>query len=276
MPSDRYAPRPLVGGLRLCLAGVLQNLQAAPGGDPGDDDADPQVRPGRAQPQHQSARDDDAAVGGEVVETEGRGGAQIDVVAAQPPQQLQTDQVHHRRDDSQDNHGPADRLGPQPPPPAGGDQDADGEDEQQDARRPRRAPLPGQGPAAREEADQIDDAVGGVVQRVGQQGAGVRQQAAETEPGEQQAVEDQDDQQGSPLALMLAIDGHRGSSLFSRMRAARVGSTRSVSSVAVSRPPMTTVASGFWTSAPAPKAKAIGMKPSIATRAAVRGAAPSS
>ena len=50
-------------------------------------------------------------------------------------------------------------------------------------------------------------------------------------------------------------------------RAAKVGSTSSVSTVAVISPPMTTVASGFCTSAPAPTAIAIGMKPTMATNA---------
>ena len=48
-----------------------------------------------------------------------------------------------------------------------------------------------------------------------------------------------------------------------RARAARA----SVSSVALTRPPMTTVASGFCTSAPVPVASAIGTKPSEATSA---------
>ena len=52
-------------------------------------------------------------------------------------------------------------------------------------------------------------------------------------------------------------------------RAAKVGSTSSVSTVAVINPPMTTVASGFCTSAPAPTAIAIGMKPTMATSAVV-------
>src|SRR5690625_3974594 len=55
-------------------------------------------------------------------------------------------------------------------------------------------------------------------------------------------------------------------------RAAHGGSTSRVSAVAVSNPPITTVARGFCTSAPAPVAMAIGMKPTMATSAVVRTA----
>ena len=48
-----------------------------------------------------------------------------------------------------------------------------------------------------------------------------------------------------------------------------VGSTRSVSSVADTRPPITTVASGRCTSAPALVETAIGMKPTLATSAVI-------
>ena len=46
-----------------------------------------------------------------------------------------------------------------------------------------------------------------------------------------------------------------------------MGSTMRVSNVAVSKPPITTVARGFCTSAPAPLLIAIGKKPSEATAA---------
>src|SRR5690554_7705537 len=55
-------------------------------------------------------------------------------------------------------------------------------------------------------------------------------------------------------------------------RAAKVGSTSRVNAVAVNNPPITTVASGFCTSAPAPVAIAIGMKPTMTTSAVVRTA----
>ena len=48
------------------------------------------------------------------------------------------------------------------------------------------------------------------------------------------------------------------------------GSTISVSKVAVSKPPMTTVAKGFCTSAPAPFENAIGKKPKLATVAVIK------
>ena len=47
------------------------------------------------------------------------------------------------------------------------------------------------------------------------------------------------------------------------------GSTSSVSRVALIRPPITTVASGFCTSAPGPVASAIGTNPSDATSAVI-------
>src|SRR6266446_593065 len=47
------------------------------------------------------------------------------------------------------------------------------------------------------------------------------------------------------------------------------GSTNKVSAVEVINPPITTVASGLWTSAPVPVAIAIGTKPSEATRAVI-------
>ena len=54
-----------------------------------------------------------------------------------------------------------------------------------------------------------------------------------------------------------------------------VGSTSNVNTVEVMSPPMTTVASGFCTSAPAPCAIAIGTKPSEATSAVIKhGAQP--
>lgn len=46
-----------------------------------------------------------------------------------------------------------------------------------------------------------------------------------------------------------------------------VGSTNSVRRVEETSPPMTTVASGRWTSAPTPVFTAIGMNPRLATRA---------
>ena len=46
-----------------------------------------------------------------------------------------------------------------------------------------------------------------------------------------------------------------------------VGSTTSVSSVLLTMPPMTTVASGRWTSAPTPVLSAIGRNPIAATSA---------
>ena len=48
------------------------------------------------------------------------------------------------------------------------------------------------------------------------------------------------------------------------------GNTSRVSSVDVINPPMTTVASGLWTSAPAPVEMAIGIKPRLATRAVIK------
>jgi hypothetical protein len=47
------------------------------------------------------------------------------------------------------------------------------------------------------------------------------------------------------------------------------GKTTSVKSVLEMSPPMTTVASGFWTSAPVPVAMAIGTKPREATSAVI-------
>ena len=49
----------------------------------------------------------------------------------------------------------------------------------------------------------------------------------------------------------------------------RAGKTSNVSSVALIKPPITTVARGFCTSAPVPVASAIGTKPSEATRAVI-------
>src|SRR5206468_7480303 len=49
-----------------------------------------------------------------------------------------------------------------------------------------------------------------------------------------------------------------------------VGKTKRVSSVDVTKPPMTTVASGRCTSAPAPVETAIGMNPTLATSAVIR------
>ena len=53
------------------------------------------------------------------------------------------------------------------------------------------------------------------------------------------------------------------------LRAYSTGSTSSVSSVAVTRPPITTVARGRCTSAPAEVASAIGRKPREATVAVI-------
>jgi hypothetical protein len=51
-----------------------------------------------------------------------------------------------------------------------------------------------------------------------------------------------------------------------------VGKTSSVSNVDVTKPPMTTVASGRCTSAPAPVEIAIGMNPTLATSAGIQTA----
>ena len=49
----------------------------------------------------------------------------------------------------------------------------------------------------------------------------------------------------------------------------RTGSTKRVSSVLDMRPPITTVANGFCTSAPVPVARAMGMNPKEATSAVI-------
>ena len=50
----------------------------------------------------------------------------------------------------------------------------------------------------------------------------------------------------------------------------KIGKTKSVKSVAVSKPPITTVANGRCTSAPAPLLNAIGKKPKEATAAVIK------
>ena len=69
---------------------------------------------------------------------------------------------------------------------------------------------------------------------------------------------------------MVGAKQRYGGGLF--QAAASTGRTISVSTVAVVNPPITTVANGFCTSAPAPDAKAIGTKPSTATKAVVSNA----
>src|SRR5690606_21385833 len=107
-------------------------------------------------------------------------------------------------------------------------------------------------------------------------GAGVGGDAADSQAHEQQGVQDQHRQEGAALDLLRCV-GLAHSSSPSALRcftalAAKVGRTSRVKAVAVSRPPMTTVAKGFCTSAPAPWANAIGIKPTMATRAVVRTA----
>jgi len=77
------------------------------------------------------------------------------------------------------------------------------------------------------------------------------------------------------------IENYRQASIsFRPNRIYSVGRTNSVSSVAEISPPITTVASGFWTSAPAPSPSAIGKNPNEATSAVMttgrrRASAPS-
>ena len=49
----------------------------------------------------------------------------------------------------------------------------------------------------------------------------------------------------------------------------KIGKTNKVKNVAINKPPMTTVAKGLWTSAPAPLLNAIGKKPNEATNAVI-------
>src|SRR3546814_4401838 len=55
-------------------ARVAQDFDTALDGDDGGSEADQKVRPVGAQPQHQHAPDQDAALGNEVIEAEGGGG----------------------------------------------------------------------------------------------------------------------------------------------------------------------------------------------------------
>src|SRR5690606_2283757 len=104
---------------------------------------------------------------------------------------------------------------------------------------------------------------------------GIGGEAADPEHHEQPRVEQEDDQERPLLKSRRSVIAAHASDSCARgriIRAAKVGTTSRVRTVAVISPPITTVASGFWTSAPAPGARAMGMKPTMATSAVVRTA----
>src|SRR3546814_13286841 len=89
-----------------------QDFDTALDGDDGGSEADQKVRPVGAQPQHQHARDQDAAIGNEVIEAAGGGGPSVNVRILEPPEQPQPEVVYDAGDPLHDHHGRSDRLAP--------------------------------------------------------------------------------------------------------------------------------------------------------------------
>src|SRR3546814_19073066 len=112
-----------------------QDFDTALDGDDGGSEADQKVRPVGAQPQHQHARDQDAAIGNEVIEAEGGGGPSVNVRILEPLEQPQAEVVYEAGDRRHDHHGRTDRLAALTVAPANVDQELARHRQTQEARK---------------------------------------------------------------------------------------------------------------------------------------------
>src|SRR3546814_13856640 len=87
-----------------------QDFDTALDGDDGGSEADQKLRSVGAQPQHQHARDQDAAIGNELMEAQGGGGPYVNVPIPEPLQQPQAEVVYYALHQRHDHPGRYERL----------------------------------------------------------------------------------------------------------------------------------------------------------------------
>eukprot|EP00919_Chromeraceae_sp_WS-2016_P071015 GHVR01168252.1.p1 GENE.GHVR01168252.1~~GHVR01168252.1.p1 ORF type:complete len:234 (-),score=28.81 GHVR01168252.1:134-835(-) len=196
----------IVNCLVMLVMRVPQDAYAAPRRDASHRDPDNEVGPVAAQPPNETARDQDAAVRCEIVEAEGVGGPDVHVRFLQSPEQPDAGEVDDRSYQRHCDHQSSERFGTADIAPPSVNQNANRKDQKQSAGYVRGTPLPLRRPGQGQKADAIDEAVGCVVETIGDQGAGIADSSRGEEPRSDCEIETENNPERLALFFILPAE----------------------------------------------------------------------